>query len=156
MFNVSNIVSFKYNNSICSCKKCNKSKLEKETNLNCSKTFKDLYLPLFLMFIIDVPFNNLKDNKIKINNLFTNSVEIKIPHSKNSEKFNLIGGIYMPYDLHYSCWYSVTEINEENNIEKQFLHDGIANNGYIINISRDFDKIRKNLNNYIFVYKKII
>ena len=26
----------------------------------------------------------------------------------------------MPYDLHYSCWYSITEINVENNIEKQF------------------------------------
>ena len=40
--------------------------------------------------------------------------------------------------------------------EKQFLYDDIENNGYTINISRDFYKIRNNLNNYIFVYKKLI
>ena len=146
MYNVSNIISFKFNNSICSCKKCNISKKEREENLNCSKTFKNLSLPLFLMFIIDISFNKLKENKLKINNLFTNSIEIRIPNSDRSEKFELIGAIYMPYELHYSCWYSLEEINEGNIIQNKFLHDGIENNGYIINISRDFDIIRNNLN----------
>ena len=55
------------------------------------------------MFIIDISFNKLKENKIKINKLFTNSIEIRIPYSNISEKFNLIGAIYMPYELLYSC-----------------------------------------------------
>ena len=47
MYNVSNIMSYKYNNSICSCKICNKSQIERETNLNCSK---DLKIYLYLIF----------------------------------------------------------------------------------------------------------
>jgi len=56
MYKVSNIISFKYNNNIYSCKRCNKSVKERETNMNCSKTFKDLSLPLtlYLIFIIDI------------------------------------------------------------------------------------------------------
>ena len=52
--------------------------------------------------------------------------------------------------------YSLTEINEKNIIEKKFLYNGVKNNGYIINISRDFEILRNNLNNYIFIYKKYI
>ena len=84
--NISNIISFKYNNSICNCKKCNKSKLERETNLNFLKTFKNL------------------------------SFKIRISYSNNSGKFNLIGGIYKPNELHYIYWYSLTENYEGNNI----------------------------------------
>ena len=156
LYNVSNIISFKYNNNMYSSKRCNKSVKERETNMNCSKTFKDLSLPLYLIFIIDISFNKLKKNKFKIYNLFTNSIEIRIPYSNTSEKFNTIGAIYMSYKLHYSCWFSLKEINEENIVEKKFLHEGAENNAYIIDISRDFDRIRNNLNNYIFIYIKYI
>ena len=80
------------------------------------KNFKNLSLPLFLIFIIETLIHNLKDKKIKKNNLFTNSVKIRISYSNNSGKFNLIGGIYKPNKLHYSYWYSLTENYEGNNI----------------------------------------
>ena len=57
-------------------------------NKYCNTTKKNM-LPLFVIFNIHVSFDILKDNKIKINNLFTNSVEIKIQYSNNYKKFFL-------------------------------------------------------------------
>ena len=101
-------------------------------------------------FILDVPYNQYYTYIAKIINLFKEKINI------NNNLYEIRGIITMPSELHYACYILNNKENYLNlGPSKTLYHDGLQNNGFIIESELTIEEIIKNNVCYIFIISKI-
>ena len=130
--NLNNALNQKYFPCKTTCHNCNKTSKERETNLDSVTTYYDMKMPEFLIFIVDMDYNKLKNYDNDIINIFKQHLELTINNNEIS-KYNFISCVTMPNEIHYSIYFfNLKSSYNGMKINEYYWHDGSLNEGELI------------------------
>ena len=115
-----------------------------------NSNFEIVNISRLLCLILDISFKEYNIMKNWLIEIFSNKIEI------DNYYYNLKGIICNHNNLHYSCYILNNDINILNlSLNSNLMHDGLQNDGKIIEINDSIENIIKNNFCYIFLISRV-